>query len=71
MRYCTVKEGDRHLVATRYGAAARSQRNRLALAQYHQELLADVSHLVDETEAAARAAAQVVNREVEILFLSR
>jgi hypothetical protein len=57
MRYCTVKEGDRHLVATRYGAAARSQRNRLALAQYHQELLADVSHLVDETEAAARAAA--------------
>ncbi len=64
-----VKEGQTHLTASRYGAAATSQMNRSAIAGYHEGLLGDISGLIDLTETAAKRAAGLVNSGVEKWYM--
>jgi len=64
-----VKEGQAHLTASRYGAAATSLMNRTAIAGYHEGLLGDISGLIDLTETAAKRAAGIVNSGVEKWYL--
>ena len=65
-----AKEGDHLLVPVQFGRAAQSQTDRAWINGYHEGLLGEVKRLVDETETAARRAAEVVNAGVERLFWS-
>ncbi len=64
-----IQEGNQHLMATQYGAAARSESNRVSIVGYHQGLLGEVDRLIDQTETAAKRAAFVVNGGVEKFFI--
>ncbi|HEY0817978.1 MAG TPA: hypothetical protein VGD46_04315 [Rhizobacter sp.] len=52
-----IKTADRHLVASQYGAASRSQANRGAIAGYDAAALAEIAFLVERiTDSVKRAA---------------
>jgi hypothetical protein len=63
-----LKEGDTLLASTRFGAAALSQVDRTYITGYHAGLLGEIDRLVDETQTAAKRAADIANAGVERLF---
>jgi len=63
-----LQDGDRLLAPTQYGAGARSQVNRTWLTGYHQSLVGEIDQLIEQTQTAAKRAADVVNNGVERLF---
>ena len=63
-----MREGDKQLAATLYGALALNLDNRKILAGYHQGLLEEVLGLIELTETAARRAAKVVHGGVEKFY---
>ena len=63
-----MQDGDRLLAPAEYGAGAKSQVNRTWLTGYHQSLIGEIDQLIDQTQIAARRAADVVNAGVERLF---
>jgi hypothetical protein len=63
-----MQDGDRLLAPTQYGAGAKSQVNRTWVTGYHQSLLGEIDQLIEQTQTAAKRAADVVNAGVERLF---
>src|SRR5262249_33975699 len=63
-----IQDGDRLLLPTQYGAGAKSQVNRTWLTGYHQGLISEIDQLIEQTQSAAKRAADVVNAGVERLF---
>ncbi|HEY7284740.1 MAG TPA: hypothetical protein VH497_04800 [Vicinamibacterales bacterium] len=63
-----MQDGDRLLAPTQYGAGAKSQVNRTWLTGYHQSLIGEIDQLIEQTQTAAKRAADVVNNGVERLF---
>ncbi len=63
-----MREGDKQLVATLYGALALNLDNRRILAGYHQGLLEEILGLIELTETAAGHAAKVVHGGVEKFY---
>jgi hypothetical protein len=63
-----MQDGDRLLVPTQYGAGAKSQVNRTWVTGYHQSLLGEIDQLIEQTQTAAKRAADVANAGVERLF---
>lgn len=64
-----MQEANKHLTGTQYGGAAKSESNRVSIAQYHEGLLGEVERLIDQTETAAKRASDIVNRGVERAFI--
>jgi hypothetical protein len=63
-----MQDGDRLLAPTQYGAGAKSQVNRSWVTGYHQSLLGEIDQLIEQTQTAAKRAADVANAGVERLF---
>ncbi|MBX3621483.1 MAG: hypothetical protein KF891_16045 [Rhizobacter sp.] len=63
-----LKAADRHLVATRYGAASNSQVNRMHIVNYDGAAVAELSQLLDRITDSVKSAAGVVHCGKQIVL---
>jgi hypothetical protein len=64
-----VKTADRHLVASRYGAASRSQVHQMHIMNYDGAALAEISQLIDRATETVQRAAVVVHCGPQVVLV--